>query len=375
MTPPRRRENSKQSPQPPKARAAVRQPQPGRVTIRDVAEQAGVSLGTASNVLNRPDIVAPDTLARVLEVIERLGFVRSSAAHQMRGGNSRCFGAVVIDASNPFATETIRGLEDAVHEQGCAVVVCSTDGSAEREARYLRLLEEQRVQGIVITPATRSIRHLETLRDRGTLVVLLDRRSRDAEFCSVSVDHARGGELAAHHLFDLGHRRVALINGPLHLSQCAERRRGMRRAARQFGLEPEQSIVEYTIDPITALEQAAPAVDAFLALPDRPTAVVCFNDQIAFSVLRELAERRVRVPRDVSVVGYDDVDFAEMLTPALTSVRQPKYELGRAAAELLIAETVDPLHRHGDIRFEPELVERQSTMARARLNRYSPRGA
>jgi len=149
----------------------------------------------------------------------------------------------------------------------------------------------------------------------------------------------------------------------------------MRRAARQFGLEPEQSIVEYTIDPITALEQAAPAVDAFLALPDRPTAVVCFNDQIAFSVLRELAERRVRVPRDVSVVGYDDVDFAEMLTPALTSVRQPKYELGRAAAELLIAETVDPLHRHGDIRFEPELVERQSTMARARLNRYSPRGA
>jgi len=197
VTPPRRRENSKQSPQPPKARAAVRQPQPGRVTIRDVAEQAGVSLGTASNVLNRPDIVAPDTLARVLEVIERLGFVRSSAAHQMRGGNSRCFGAVVIDASNPFATETIRGLEDAVHEQGCAVVVCSTDGSAEREARYLRLLEEQRVQGIVITPATRSIRHLETLRDRGTLVVLLDRRSRDAEFCSVSVDHARGGELGS----------------------------------------------------------------------------------------------------------------------------------------------------------------------------------
>lgn len=375
MTPPRRRDNSKPSPQSPVVRAGVRHPQPGRVTIRDVAEQAGVSLGTASNVLNRPDIVAPETLARVLEVIERLGFVRSSAAHQMRGGNSRCFGAVVIDASNPFSTETIRGLEDAVHEQGCAVVVCSTDGSSEREARYLRLLEEQRVQGIVITPATRSIRHLETLRDRGTLVVLLDRRSRDGEFCSVSVDHARGGELAARHLFDLGHQRIALINGPLHLSQCAERRRGMRRAARQLGLDADRSIVEWTIDPITAFEQAAPAVDAFLALPDRPTAVVCFNDQIAFSVLRELAEREVRVPRDVSVVGYDDVDFAEMLSPALTSVRQPKYELGRAAGELLIAETVDPLHRHGDIRFEPELVERKSTMARARLNRYSPRGA
>jgi LacI family transcriptional regulator len=368
----------KEPPQSPAASAgkagAQRQPSLSRVTIRDVAEQADVSIATVSNVLNRPAVVAADTLARVQEVIDRLGFVRSSAAHQMRGGTSRSFGAVVLDASNPFSTETIRGLEDAVHEQGAAVVVCSTDGSPEREASYLRLLEEQRVQGIVITPATRSIRHLEALRARGTLVVLLDRRSRDNEFCSVSVDHARGGELAARHLFDLGHRRIAFINGPLHLSQCAERRRGMRRAARQAGLDADESIIEYTIDPITAFEQTEAIVDSLLAISDRPTAVVCVNDQIAFAVLRALAERRVRVPRDMSVVGYDDVDFAAMLTPALTSVRQPKYELGRAAAELLIAETADPQHRHGDIRFEPELIERQSTTARARLNRYSPRG-
>jgi LacI family transcriptional regulator len=238
-----------------RAVGAARQASIGRVTIRDVAEQAGVSLGTASNVLNRPDRVAPATRERVLEVIERLGFVRSSAAHQMRSGNSRCFGAVVLDAANPFATETVRGLEDVVHEHGCAVYVCSTDGSPDREERYLRLLEEQRVQGILITPATRSIRHLQTLRDRGTLVVLLDRRSADGDLCSVSVDHAHGGELAARHLFELGHRRIAFINGPLHLSQCAERRRGMRRAARRPA-RPDESIVEYTIDPITSLEQA-----------------------------------------------------------------------------------------------------------------------
>lgn len=369
----------KQPPQSPSAAAdpdgARRQKSLSRVTIRDVAEQADVSIATVSNVLNRPGVVAAATLARVLEVIDRLGFVRSSAAHQMRGGTSRSFGAVVLDASNPFSTETIRGLEDAVHDQGAAVVVCSTDGSPEREASYLRLLEEQRVQGIVITPATRSIRHLEALRARGTLVVLLDRRSRDNEFCSVSVDHARGGELAARHLFELGHRRIAFINGPLHLSQCAERRRGMRRAARQAGLDADESIIEYTIDPITAFEQTEAIVDSLLAISDRPTAVVCVNDQIAFAVLRILAERRIRVPRDMSVVGYDDVDFAAMLSPALTSVRQPKYELGRAAAELLISETADPQHRHSDIRFEPELIERQSTTARARLNRYSPRGA
>jgi LacI family transcriptional regulator len=354
-----------------------RHPLPGRVTIREVAEQAGVSLGTASNVLNRPDRVASDTLARVLEVIDQLGFVRSSAAHQMRGGNSRCFGAVVLDASSPSSTETIRGLEDAVHEQGCAVVVCSTDGSPEREARYLRLLEEQRVQGIVITPATRNVSHLHTLRDRGTVVVLLDRNERNgssAELCSVSVDHAGGGELTARHLFDLGHTRIAFINGPAHLAQCQARRRGMRRAARLAGLDIDETIIEYTIDPLTAFNQVEQIVDSFLDLEERPTAVGCVNDQIALTVLRALAERGIRVPRDVSVVGYDDVEFAAMVSPSLTSIRLPKYELGRAAAELLIAETADPNHRHGDIRFDAELVARQSTTARSRLNSYSPRG-
>ena len=372
---PRRTDTSKRPADGPGAIPATRHQSVERVTIRDVARQAGVSIGTASNVLNHPYRVAPETQARVLAVIDELGFVRSSAAHQMGGGHSRCFGAVVLDASNPFSTETIRGLEDAVHEQGCAVVVCSTDGSPDREARYLRLLEEQRVQGIVITPATRSIRHLETLRDRGTLVVLLDRRSRAGELCSVSVDHVGGGKLAAQHLFGLGHNRIAFINGPLRLSQCAERRTGVRGAAREAGLDPAESIVEYTIDPITAFEQAESVVEQILALPDRPTGVICLNDQIAFSVLRALAERRVRVPRDISVIGCDDVDFASMVSPALTSIRQPKYELGRAAAELLIAETLDPNHTHGNIRFEPELVERESTGARARLNRYSPRGA
>jgi LacI family transcriptional regulator len=344
------------------------------VTIREVAETANVSLGTVSNVLNRPHLVAEDTLARVVKVIEQLGFVRSSAAHQMRGGNSRCFGAVVLDAASTSATETIRGLADAVHEQGCAVVVCSTDGSPEREARYLRLLEEQRVQGIVITPATRNVSHLYTLRDRGTVVVLLDRNGQNGELCSVSVDHAGGGELTARHLFDLGHTRIAFINGPLHLAQCQARRRGMRRAARMAGLDADESVLEYTIDPLTAFGQVEPIVDSFLELDERPTAAVCVNDQVALTVLRFLAERGIRVPRDISVVGYDDVEFAAMLSPSLTSIRLPKYELGRAAAELLIAETADPHHRHTDICFDAELIARQSTTARSRLNQYSPRG-
>ncbi len=364
------RRTSKGVPAPPATRAGSA----GRATIRDVADQSGVALGTVSNVLNRPHLVAPATRARVLEVIERVGFVRSSAAHQMRGGASHSFGAVVLDLADPFFTETVRGLEDAVHERGSVLMLCSTDGSPEREASYLRMLEEQRVQGVVITPADRSLRSVEALQARGILVVLLDRRDTKGRFCSISVDHVRGGELAAGHLFELGHRRIAFINGPLHLAHCAERRRGMRQAARRHGLDPDECLLEYTVDPITAVAQAELAVDKLLSIPDRPTAVVCVNDQIAFSVLLTLGERRVRVPWDMSVVGHDDAELAAMLSPALTSVRQPKYELGRKAAELLIAETRDPGHRHGDIRFEPELVVRESTMPRARLKSYRPQG-
>ena len=331
-------------------------------------------MGTASNVLNRPDVVHPETRERVLAAIEQLGFVRNFAARQVAGASSRCFGAVVLDAADPFSTEMVRGLEDAVHEHGCGVMLCSTDGAPDREASYLRLLEEQRVQGVVITPATRSMRHLQALRDRGTLVVLLDRKSGDGDLCSVSVDHARGGELAASYLFDRGHTRLAFINGPTRLSQCADRRRGMHRGARHAGFDPADSIVEFTIDPITAVEHTKSVVEHILGLADRPTAIVCVNDRIAFSVLRDLADRHVRVPRDISVVGYDDTDFSAMLSPALTSIRLPKYELGHAAAKLLIEETLDPKHRHGDIRFEPELIERQSTTSRGLLNRYHPTG-
>lgn len=347
-----------------------------RVTVRDVADRAQVSLGTVSNALNRPDLVAPGTLAKVLAAIDELGFVRNSAAYQLRGGRSKSFGAVVLDASNPYFAEALRGLEDVLHDHGSFLVLCSTDGSPEREGRYLRLLEEQRVQGIVITPAERNIDHLTALRSRGIPVVLLDRKSGGGDLCSVSVDHSRGGELAGGHLFDHGHRRIAFINGPLHISQCVERRRGMRRAARRAGLDPERAIVEFTIDPITALGQVEDIVNVIANEPvdRRPTAVACLDDQAALVVLRELAELRIRVPRDISVLGYDDVSFAGLLSPALTSVRQPKYELGRAAAELLIAEAGDARHHHDDVRFEPELVLRDSTTGRSTLNRYHPSG-
>ncbi len=347
-----------------------------RVTVKDVAKLAGVSLGTVSNALNRPTLVAPDTLAKVQAAVDQLGFVRNSAAHQLRGGRSNSFGAIVVDASNPHVAAAIRGLEDAIHTRGASLVVCSSDGSADRERRYLQMLEEQRVQGIVITPVDRGVRRLEALRERGTAVVLLDHASAAGDFCSASVDHALGSELSARHLFDRGHRRIAFVNGPLNLRQCSARRRGARRAAATAGLNPDDAIVELNLTSISALGEVPALIEKVCAAPrgERASAVLCLDDAVALVVLRVLAEHRLRVPRDISVIGYDDVAYAALLAPALTSVRQPTYELGQAAGQLLVAEIHDGYHVHQHLNFQPELILRESDSARARLNRYDPRG-
>jgi LacI family transcriptional regulator len=335
------------------------------VTIRDVAELAGVSIGTVSNVLNNPTMVAPATRARVLAAIESTGFVRSTAAHQLRGGKSRSVGVVILDVSNPFFTDMVRGAEQALRDEGYVLVLCSTDESPERERHYLGLLEEHRVEGVLITPAERELAHVVALAGRGIPTVLLDRSAPAGSLCSVTVDDVRGGELAAAHLLSSGHERIALVNGPSSIRQCADRRRGARRAARRLGLDVDTAVAEIAVPALTDVhgERAAERLLGELAGVD---AVMCANDLLALGVLRGLAARGVSVPDEMAVVGYDDVAFAAMLSPSLSSVRQPKLELGIAGAELLLEESRDPHHVHREVRFEPELVVRASSRPAAR---------
>ncbi len=335
----------------------------GRVTISEVARLARVSLGTVSNVLNNPAVVAPATRARVLEVINATGFVRSTAAHQLRVGRSRTVGVVLLDIANPFFAEVVKGAEQVLADRGYVLMVFSSEDSAEREHRYLRVLEEHRVDGLLITPVGRDLERISTLARRGTSTVLLDRdRGQLLDLCSVTVDDVRGGELAAAHLFGLGHERVAFVNGPTSIRQCADRQRGALRALRMARRDRPAGLTELVMAGLT-VDHGERAAAQLLALEPTPTAVMCANDLLALGVLKGLSDRGVRVPDDVAVVGYDDVSFASMLSPSLTSVRQPKYELGAAAAELLLEEALGPGHEHRAIRFEPELVVRASSGA------------
>src|SRR5579872_2457599 len=214
--------------------------------IREVAKRAGVSLGTVSNVLNRPEIVTPETRQRVQQVIDEIGFVRNGSARQLRAGTSQHIGLIVLDVANPFFTDVARGVEDQANKVGYIVILCNSDDSIEKENHYLHVLEEQRAQGVLITPVQNDASYLQRFRQRGIAVVLLDRPSRIKDLCSVAVDDVRGGELAAAHLLEDGHRCIGFVHGPLSIRQIADRRRGMIRAVKAAGLDPEHAIVDIT---------------------------------------------------------------------------------------------------------------------------------
>ncbi len=331
-------------------------------SVRDVAAHAGVSVGTVSNVLNRPHLVAPATRARVQAAIAALGFVRNESARHLRAGRSRTIGLVVLDVSNPFFTDVARGVEDAATAAGLAVILCNSDEKAERERRYLDLLEEHRVQGILITPVTGVSERLRRLQRRGTPVVLLDRWASTRDHCSVSVDDVYGGELAAAHLVKQGHQRIAFVGGPFNIKQVHDRCDGARRALLASGLPASSLTLVETPALNFASGRAAGAQIADMPSRRRPTAAFCANDLLALGLLQEMTRRKLRVPEDIAIVGYDDIDFAGAAAVPLSSVRQPRDQLGGSAAQLLIEETSeDRAHSHRQLIFEPQLVVRDSS--------------
>ena len=328
------------------------------VSVRDVAHRAGVSTGTVSNVLNRPDQVAPATRQRVLDAIDELGFVRNEAARQLRAGHSRMIGLVVLDVGNPFFTDIATGVEQAAAGAGLSVILCNSAESPQRESHYLSLLQEHRAYGVLITPVGEKNSRIEEIRRRGIPAVLVDHGASRRQ-CSVTVDDVVGGELAVTHLLDQGHRRLAFIGGPMRIKQVSDRLEGARKALRNAA-DAELSVIEVDAMTVAAGRGAAARIRGLG--DDRHTGVVCANDLLALGVLQDMTRHHVDVPGELAIVGYDDIDFAAAAAVPLTSVRQPRVQLGEAAATLLIDEVERAdTHQHRQVVFEPELVVRESS--------------
>ena len=333
-------------------------------SIRDVAVRAGVSVGTVSNVLNRPDAVGDATRDRVLSAIDALGFVRNESARQLRAGRSRTIGLVVLDISNPFFTDVARGVEEVAEAAGLAVMLCNSGDQPARESAHLDVLTEQRVQGVLITPTAELSPHLDALRARGVPVVLVDRRPSGPDQCAVAVDDVLGGRLAAEHLLERGHRRIAFVGGASRLPQVQERHDGVAAAVRDaLGSDDALTVLSPEALTVAGGREAAARIVGIPAAR-RPTAGICANDLMALGLLQGMVRHDVRVPDDFAIVGYDDIDFAAAAAVPLTSVRKPRHELGRRATELLLSEALGEGHRHEQLLFEPQLVVRESSMVR-----------
>lgn len=331
--------------------------------IKDVAAAARVSLGTVSNVLNHPERVSELTRQRVSGAIESLGFVRNEGARQLRRGRSSTLAYVVLDATNPFFVDVAAGVEEAAAKEGLSLYLCNSGAQLDRETAYLSRLEQQRVEGVLITPTGADQRLIHEMPARGTPVVIVDRAFGAGTHCSVAVDDRTGGRLAVEHLLDLGHRRIAFVGGPFTIGQVRDRLAGGRAAVADAGLEPG-TLVEIRTDALSVAAGRDAGAHIATLRRNRPTAVACANDLVAIGLLQGCVALGVRVPEDLAIVGYDDIEFAAAAAVPLSSVRQPRHELGVRAAELLIDEARNPDHTHSQLLFTPELVVRASTVTR-----------
>ncbi|WP_314451045.1 LacI family DNA-binding transcriptional regulator [uncultured Microbacterium sp.] len=329
------------------------------VKISDVATHAGVSVGTVSNVLNGRATVSESAAARVRASIDTLGYVRNDAARQLRAGRSRTIALIVLDVGNPFFAAVARGAEARAAADGFVVLLGSSGADVDHERLYLDQFREQRVAGVLLTPAEADSDVAERLVSAGIPLVLVDEQTARDEVCTVSVDDVEGGHLAVSHLLDAGHRRICFVGGPLTTRQVADRLAGARRAVAEVA-DAELDVIE--TDAMTVLAGRA-AGERLRGGARRPRAVFAANDLLAVGILQALTMLGdVRVPEDIALVGYDDIDFASATVVPLTSVRQPAEALGSTAVDLLLSQLAGELpatERH--VRFRPELVVRDSS--------------
>jgi LacI family transcriptional regulator len=331
-------------------------------TIRDVARHAGVSAGTVSNVLNRPSYVSAAVRQRVLDSIAELNFTPITSARKFRPGRERTLGLAVADLGNPFFVDVTLAANDEAKSLGVGVVIVHNSLDATREEQNLNVLIQQRVHGIIITPVEDENVRLEQLAEQGVPIVYVDRISGDRPCCWVRTNDIAGGQIAGEHLMEQGHRRVLYAGGTRISHQVDARFEGFRRAISSGGGEVERLETESW-----GLSDGAKVAENLLSRPPehRPTAVMCANDLIGLGLMQSLSLNGVRIPEDIALVGFDDLEWAGAAVIPMSSVRQQREQLGRRAVQLLMDEVLNPeTHVHVHEELEPTLIVRNSSSLR-----------
>jgi DNA-binding LacI/PurR family transcriptional regulator len=338
------------------------------VSIKDIARVAGVSHSTVSRALRGSSLIPAGTTFRIQQIADELGYTASAIGRGLVSGRTDAIGVVVTSISDPFNGEVVAGLEEVANEQGLSVILATSQGLPEREISVVKAFQSRRVDGIVVASSRVGSRYSAMLADLQIPVVLLNNQHPDDFSYSVSIDNTRGAFEATNHLLQLGHRRIAYLGDRLGLHSDTERRMGFLNAMQSAG---ETVPAHFLLSGDGKLEGACQAAFTLLASKtDLPTALFCYNDMSAIGVMRAAHLMRIAIPEQLSIVGFDDIQVAELVRPALTTVRQPKRELG-ARSMLLMMKLLGGETPEKSVVLPGELIIRGSTASPQEQRRAS----
>lgn len=328
-----------------------------RPSIKDIARLAHVSHPTVSRALQNSPLVNPKTAEMIRKIADEAGYRASAVARGLVTRHTRTIGLVVTTVADPFTSEVFSGIEQAAHDRGYCVFLAESNADPERERQVVRTFAERRVDGIIVTSSRVGALYLPLLSEMMVPIVLLNDQYPGAFVHSVMIRNLEGSKAAASHLTALGHRRIAYIGDQSGYQSDAERFVGYRQALEEAGVVPQP---ELTVQGDGKPEAAQRAMDRLLTLPEPPTAVCCYNDMSALGAMRSIHLHGLRVPEDISVVGFDDLFFASYTQPPLTTVHQPTHRMGKLAMESLF-KLMSGDESEIRIKVEAELIVREST--------------
>ncbi len=303
-------------------------------TIRDVAREAGVAPITVSRVINGSGYVSQDKRERVEAAVAALGYVPNALARSLRSRRTDTLALILTDITNPFWTTVARGVEDAASAAGLNVIFCNTDETEEEQNRYLEVLLQKQVDGILLAPVQSSPEHIESIQNRDVSIVILDRRIHGADVDTVICDSVGGAFALVSLLISLGHKRIAILNGPRDVSTAEDRLAGYLQALQDAAIEPDETMIFFgKFELACGYDMARQA----LSVTPAPTALFAANNFIAIGAMRAIRDAGLAIPDDVALVGFDDLPEALVIDPILTAAAQPAYNMGCQATELLLS--------------------------------------
>ncbi|GIP34699.1 LacI family DNA-binding transcriptional regulator [Paenibacillus sp. J2TS4] len=333
------------------------------ITIHDIARMANVSSATVSRVLSNSTYpVSAAKREKILRIAQEVNYIPNLLGKQLKTNTSMSLGVIIPSITNPFYSSVILGIEEIARENQYQVLLCNSHHDPKLEIDYLQTIFEKQVKGLIISSISLDTKLLKSFIDMGLNVIALDQKIDAEGVCQIEFDYLKGGYMATSHLIARGHKKIGYVTAPLNRPSRISIHQGYLNAMQEHGLEPMVRVSEHehVYDGIYEFDNGKRLTRELLDLPERPTAIFACNDMTAFGVINELANDGIQVPEDMSVIGFDGIEFGKMTTPPLTTIKQPDYEMGRLACKILLEMLGGGRKSELDMVLQPKLVERRS---------------